>query len=58
MAASNWFFIPNAEEFFMNVLSVFNQCTVCLETGGDGDQAELLVQRIEQYEETLRVIYQ
>ena len=42
----------------MNVLSVFNQCTVCLETGGDGDQAELLVQRMEQYEETLRVIYQ
>ena len=58
LAASNRFFVPNAEEFFTNVLSVFNQCTVCLETGGNGDQAELLVRRMEQYEETLRVMYQ
>lgn len=58
MAASNRFFIPNVEEFFTSVLSVFNQCTICLEMGGDGDEAELLARRMEQYEATLRVMYQ
>ena len=56
MAADN-FFIPNAEEFFANILSIFSQCTACLEVR-DGDQAEFLSRRLEQYEETLRVMYQ
>ena len=56
MAADN-FFIPNAEEFFAGILSIFRQCTECLGVG-DGDQAELLSRRLEQYEETLRVMYQ
>ena len=56
MAADN-FFIPNAEEFFASILSIFSQCTPCLDVR-DGDQAELLSTRLEQYEETLRVVYQ
>ena len=52
MAADN-FFIPNAEEFFASILSIFSQCTACLDVR-DGDQAELLSRRLEQYEETLR----
>lgn len=56
MAADN-FFIPNAEEFFASILSIFSQCTECLDVR-DGDQAELLSRRLEQYEETLRVMYQ
>ena len=35
----------------------FSQCTACLDVR-DGDQAELLSRRLEQYEETLRVMYQ
>ena len=57
MAAASNFFIPNAEEFFMNILSLFSQCTTCLEVR-DGNQAEFLSRRVEQYEETLCVIYQ
>ena len=56
MAAGN-FFIPNAEEFFACILSIFSQCTACQDVR-DGDQAELLSRRLEQYEETLRVVYQ
>ena len=56
MAADN-FFIPNAEEFFASILSIFSQCTACLDVC-DGDQAELLSRRLEQYEEILRVMYQ
>ena len=56
MAADN-FFIPNAEEFFAGILSIFRQCTECLGVR-DGDQDELLSRRLEQYEETLRVMYQ
>ena len=44
-------------EFFASILSIFSQCTACLDVG-DGDQAELLSRRLEQYEETLRVMYQ
>ena len=54
MAADN-FFIPNAEEFFAGILSIFRQYTACLDER-DGDQAES--RRLEQYEETLRVMYQ
>ena len=56
MAADN-FFIPNAEEFFASILSIISQCTACLDVRDD-DQAELLSRRLEQYEETLRVMYQ
>ena len=56
MAADN-LFIPNAEEFFAGILSIFRQCTACVDVR-DGDQAELLSRRLEQYEETLRVMYQ
>ena len=56
MAADN-FFIPNAEEFFASILSIFSQCTACLDMRND-DQAELLSRGLEQYEETLRVVYQ
>ena len=38
-AADN-FFIPNAEEFFASILSIFSQCTACVDVR-DGDQAEL-----------------
>ena len=56
MAAGN-FLIPNAEEFFACIFSIFSQCTGCQDVG-DGDQAELLSRRLEQYEETSRVLYQ
>ena len=49
MVADN-FFIPNAEEFFASILSIFTQCAACQDVR-DGDQAELLSRRIEQYEE-------
>ena len=55
--AGNNFFIHNAEEFFVSILSIFSQCTACLDVR-DGDQAELISWRLEQYEETLRVMYQ
>ena len=51
------FFIPNVEEFFETILSLFNQSNACLELR-DGDQAEFLSRRLEQYEQTLRVMYQ
>ena len=56
MAADN-FFIPNAEEFFASILSIFSQCTACVDVRDD-DQAELLSRRLEHCEETLRVMYQ
>ena len=40
MASGN-FFIPNAEEFFASILSIFSECTACLDVR-DGDQVELL----------------
>ena len=49
MAADN-FFIPNTEEFFASILPIFSQCTACQDVR-DGDQAELLSRRLEQYEE-------
>ena len=51
------FFIPNAEEFFASILSIFSQCTACQDVR-DADQAELVSRRLEQYEETLRAEYQ
>ncbi|XP_044164677.1 uncharacterized protein LOC122948691 [Acropora millepora] len=39
------------------MLSIFSQCTACLDVR-DGDQDDLLSRRLEQYEETLRVMYQ
>ena len=33
------FFIPNAEEFFASILSIFSQCTACQDVR-DADQAE------------------
>ena len=39
------------------VVTLFNQSTACLELR-DGDQAEFLSRRLEQYEQTLRVMYQ
>ena len=38
-------------------MSLFNQSNACLELR-DGDQAEILSRRLEQYEQTLRVMYQ
>ena len=57
MAMAMNFFIPNVEEFFETILSLFNQSNACLELR-DGDQAEFLSRRLEQYEQTLRVMYQ
>ena len=57
MAAAMNFFIPSVEEFFQTILSLFNQSNACLELR-DGDQAEFLSRRLEQYEQTLRVMYQ
>ena len=45
------------DEFFETILSLFNQSDACLELR-DGDQAKLPSRRLEQYEQTLRVIYQ
>ena len=41
MAAATIFFILSVEEFFESTLSVFGQCTACLELH-DGNKAELL----------------
>ena len=49
--------IHNVEEFFETILSLFNQSDACLELR-DGDQAEFLSRRLEQYDLTLRVMYQ
>ena len=49
MAVAMNFFIPNVEEFFETILSLFNQSNGCLELR-DGDQAEFLSRRLEQYE--------
>ena len=57
MAAAMNFFIPNVEKFFQTILPLFNQSNACLELR-DGDQAEFLSRRLEQYEQTLRVMYQ
>ena len=45
VAAATNFFVPNTDEFFLNILSMFHQCTACLDS-------------VEQYEGTLRVMYQ
>ena len=45
------------EEFFETILSLFNQSDACLELR-DGDKAEFLSRRLQQYEQTLRVMYQ
>ena len=50
------FFIPNVEEFFETIFSLFNQSDASLELR-DGDQAEFLSRRLEQHEQTLRVMY-
>ena len=57
MAAAMTSLIPNVEEFSETILSMFNQSNACLELR-DGDQAEFLSRRLEQYEQTLRVMYQ
>ena len=57
-ATGNRFFIPNVREFFENILLMIRQCNTCLEENNDGDQAELLARRMEQYEQTLHVVYQ
>ena len=44
-------------EFFENILSVVQHCTVCLDEN-NGDIADLLARRIKQYEWTLCVMYQ
>ena len=54
-ATRNRFFIPYVREFFGNILLVIRQCNTCLEENNDGDQAELLARRVEQY---LRVMHQ
>ena len=59
VAAAMNFFIPNVEEFFETILSLFNQSNACLELLLDGDQAaEFLSRRLEQSEQTLRFMYQ
>ena len=50
-------FLHNVEEFFETILSLFNQSNASLELQ-DGDQAEFLSRRLEQYEKTLRIMYQ
>ena len=49
------FFIPNVEEFFETIFSLFNQSDASLELR-DGDQAEFLSRSLEQSEQTLRFI--
>ena len=58
VAAAMNFFIPNVEEFFETILSLFNQSNACLELLLDGEQAEFLSRRLEQSEQTLRFVYQ
>ena len=42
-------FLHNVEEFFETIFSLFNQSNACLELR-NGDQAEFLSRRLEQYE--------
>ena len=58
VAAAMNFFIPNVEEVFETILSLFNQSNACLELLLDGEQAEFLSRRLEQSEQTLRFMYQ
>ena len=53
----NRFFIHSAEESFQSISSLLHQCTACLEAH-DNDQAEVLLQKVERYEETLHVMDQ
>ena len=53
-----WLWISSQREgIFETILSLFNQSNACLELL-DGDQADFLSRRLEQYEQTLRVMYQ
>ena len=49
--------LHNVEEFFETILSLFNLSNASLELR-DGDQAEFLSRRLEQYGKTLRIMYQ
>ena len=51
-------FIPNVDEIFETILSLFNQSNACLVLLLDGDQGEFLSRRLEQSEQTLRFMYQ
>ena len=51
MAAAPYFVVRNVEELFLNNSSVFHQCAACLNLR-DGDKAEFLSRRVEQYIET------
>ena len=42
MAAATTFFVSNEEEFFLNILSVFHQCTACVDLL-DGEEAEFFL---------------
>ena len=55
--ASNRFYIPNANEFFEGLLSLLHQCGGCLNENTDGEHAEFLARRLEEYQRTLRVMY-
>ena len=48
--------LHNVEEFFETTLSLLNQSNASLELR-DGDQAEFLSRRLEQYGKTLRIMY-
>ena len=48
--------LHNVEEFFETILSLFNLSNASLELR-DGDQAEFLSRRLEQYGKTLRIMY-
>ena len=50
-------FLHNVEECFETILSLFNQSDARLELRG-GDQAEFLSRGLEQYEQTLCIMYQ
>ena len=50
-------FLHNVEEFFETILLLLNQSNACLELR-DRDQAEFLLRRLEQCEQTLCVLYQ
>ena len=40
------FFIPNLEEFFETILSLFNQSNACLELLLDGDKSGVPIEKI------------
>ena len=49
--------VPNTEEVFEGLVTLLQQCGLCCNENGDGELAEFLGRRLEEYQRTLRVMY-